>query len=144
MIALCAGSYSAVPEGAELNSLVEKFMSVNKGLVLSLGVFFIISGISVLLRKKWSLTLIASSSLFRIVLLFVSMGFTIFFLRDPSYIENLKTQSGDVEWVFVYLALAGIFVLEISIPAIFLLMTRLKTVKKFFSVSGTENTKPPS
>lgn len=106
--------------------------------------FFIISGISVLLRKKWALTLIASSSLFRIVLLVISMGITLLLLRDPSYLENLKTQNGAVEWVFVYLALAGIFVLEISIPVVFILMTRLKTVKKFFSESGAENTKPPS
>lgn len=107
-------------------------MTVNRGLVLSLGIFFIISGISALLRRKWALTLIVSASCFRILLLFVSLGMTVTLLRSTSYIEKIETEAGTFGWTAIYLTLAGIFLLEVSIPVMFLVMASLKSVKKYF------------
>ncbi|MBN1150168.1 hypothetical protein JXA84_02985 [candidate division WOR-3 bacterium] len=132
IIALCAGSYSNIPQDIELTSFYKNFISINRGLVLSLGLFFIVSGIFILLKRKWALSLIFSASVFRIFLLVISLVITLLMINSPSFSPEPDMKPGTSDWIVLYIMLAAVFVIEISVPIIFLFLSSLKRVKDFF------------
>jgi len=131
-LAICSGSVSVLPENIQLPEIYERIFTLNKGFIISIGVFFIIGGIFILNLIKWARTLLISAASFRILWLIISSVITFTILQNTDYQDQLEIEVGNYTVFFIILILLSMFFLELIAPSVIIFILSMKKNKKYF------------
>lgn len=140
ILALCSGSSALIPENIEIPEFYSKIFNLNRGLILSIGVFFVVGGFFLWQLKSWARSLLLSSAWFRIVWLLISLGLTFKLLSYSEYKQYLETEIGSWDIVLMILILLAIFILEALLPVVLIIILSNQKVKALFK---PEKPSPP-